>query len=118
MKDTDDELLLLMPPNTGPLSKDELQAFIDSTADEIAPFALSLIVDGESPEDARIRLLKIGSDEEVALFAKGPASPEVLRAAFYRMTAVGIALLALDERVRGEEVVAREMAQLDEKGIG
>jgi hypothetical protein len=34
------------------------------------------------------------------------------------MTAVGIALLALDERVRGEEVVAREMAQLDEKGIG
>ncbi len=104
----------LTPPNTGPLSKDELRPLIAGTADEIVPFALSLIVDGEAPEAARIRLLKICSEEEVALFAKGPASPEALRAAIYRMTAASIALLALDERVRGEEVVAREMAQLDE----
>jgi hypothetical protein len=111
MKDTDEPLT---PPNTGPLTKDGMRPFIAGTADEIVPFALSLILEGESPEDARIRLLKIGSEEEVALFAKGPASPEALRAAIYRMTAASIALLALDERVRGEEVVAWEMARLDE----
>lgn len=113
MKDTDGEPLT--PPNTGPLSKDELRPLIASTADEIVPYAVSLIDDGETPEAALPRLLEIGGN----LFKKRiPAyTPEDLRAAIYRFTAVGVTLLALDERVRGEEVVAREMAQLDEKGI-
>lgn len=118
MKDTDVEPLT--PPNTGPLSKDEMRPFIASTADEIVPFATSLIVDGESVEIAFRRLIEIGQGacgEATLLARSGQRDTATLRAAIYRYTAAGVALLALDERVRGEEVVAREMVQLDERGF-
>lgn len=118
MKDTDGEPLT--PPNSGPLSKDEMRSFIASTADEIVPFAVSLIVDEEAPPDTRTRLLKILRDEVGGLSAtlRGAASDHaIFRSMIYRYTAAGVAFLALDERVRGEEVIAREMAQLDERGF-
>lgn len=109
MKDTDGEPLT--PPNTGPLSKDELRPLIASTADEIVPFAVSLIVDGEASLVAFERLILLGVD------SRSPIDPTATRALIYRVTAAGIALLALDERVRGEEVISREMTALSEKGI-
>jgi len=109
-------------PNKAKVRRRAMVPLVSGVADELLPFAVGQFEKAAMMPAAVEEILAERLSDESSRFNIGevgapPLSPEERRSALYRVAATAIALIALDERVRGEGVVAREMAQLDERGF-
>jgi len=113
------ELPNFAKPKTGKIRKNELKPFCFGAADEVAHVSTKLIDVGSSQDSARTQcemVLRVAINEALNDQLNDQRSYAVRRAAILRIGAAAIALLALDERVRGELAITEEASNTDELG--
>lgn len=101
-------------PKPGKVRRSEMRSFAAGICDEIVPMVVIQFDDGLTPEES---VAMINAGIRPALEAGSGLDPAERRAGLRRAAAILLALVALDERVRGEEVITREAEQTDVRGF-
>lgn len=101
-------------PKSGKIRRSEMQPIVFGICDEIAPLASLHFEIGLTPEESRD---SINAGLRPALEDASGLNPAERRAGLRRAASILLALIALDERVRGEEVITREAEQTDKRGF-